>query len=178
MTSEIKPFYIFVGILTETFFSVPGHGGFAPLSHGVWDPAPGAPRVEVWGTGDEKWQLTTEQNTADYTAEVTCDLSQAEGGIYRFCGYEATAKEIATLYEKDRGYPVTIAQKGSIADLKKAADKAQRDLGQRRFWEWMGYYYQLNQLSGKTMMHNLDNGRYPNVEATGLEAFLKQNPEI
>lgn len=177
-SSTIKPFYIFIGILTETFFSVPGHGGFTPLSHGVWDPVPGAPKAEVWGTGDEKWQITTEQDTADYTAEVTCDLSQKDGGLYRFCGCEATVKEIAAVYEEERGFRVTLVQKGSIADLEKAADGAQKELGLLRFWEWMGYYYQLNQLNGKTMMYQLDNDCYPKVKAVGLVEFLKQNPEI
>ena len=177
LTSKIKPFYVFVGILAETFFSVPGHGGFAPSSHGVWDPISGAPKAEVWGTGDEKWQVTTEQNTAEFTAELACDLSQ-EHGVYRFCSCEATIKEIATIYEKERGCAVTLEYKGSTDELKKVADQTQQDLGLARFWEWMGYYYQLNQLNGKSMMHKLDNGRYPNVKAVGLVEFLKQNPEI
>lgn len=37
-TSEIRPIYIFTGVLAEVLFSVPGHGSFAPKNHGCWDP--------------------------------------------------------------------------------------------------------------------------------------------
>jgi len=177
MTSQIRPFYIFVGILAETFFSVPGHGGFAPSSHGVWDPIPGAPKAEVWGSGHEKWQITTEQDTANFTAALVCDMSQ-EHGVYRFCSFEGTVKEIAKTYERSKGYPVELEYKGTIDDLKNAADDARKELGLLRFWEWMGYYYQLCQLNGKSMMHKLDNDRYPDVKAVSMPEFLELNPDV
>lgn len=175
--STVKPLYIFVGILAEAFFSVPGHGGFSPSSHGVWDPITGAPRAEVWGTGREKWQLTTEQDTADFTAELVLDLTQ-ESGVYRFCGIELSIQDIAATYERMRQTKVTLVPQGSLAELKQLADQTQHTLGISRFWEWMGFYYQYNVLSGKVFMKELHNGLYPKVKATDLEAFLRQWPEV
>lgn len=37
-TSEIRPIYIFTGVLAEVLFSVPGHGDFSPKNKGIFDP--------------------------------------------------------------------------------------------------------------------------------------------
>ncbi|OAP64917.1 hypothetical protein AYL99_00889 [Fonsecaea erecta] len=177
MSSRIKPMYIFIGFFAETFFSLDGHGVFNPSTHGVWDSAGGNPRAEFWGTGDEKWQITTEQDTADFTAALICDLSR-ESAVYRYCSWEYNIKEIAAIYEKAKGIPVKLERLGSLQDLAVTAQKSQQELGLSRFWEWMGYTYQIHQLSGKTMMNVLDDKLYPDLKRTKLEDFLKQHPEI
>ncbi|KAH0834529.1 putative NAD dependent epimerase/dehydratase [Fonsecaea pedrosoi] len=177
MSSRIEPMYIFVGFLAETFFSLPGHGVFDPSTHGVWDPAAGSPRAEYWGTGDEKWQITTEQDAADFTAALVCDPSR-EGAVYKYCSWEYSIKQIAAIYQEEKGIPVKLNRLGSLQDLAVTAEKSQQELGLARFWEWMGYTYQICQLGGKTMMKALDNKLYPDLKHTTLEDFLKQHPEI
>ncbi|OQV04912.1 hypothetical protein CLAIMM_09726 [Cladophialophora immunda] len=177
MSSRIKPMYIFIGFFAETFFSLSGHGVFDPSTHGVWDSAAGKPRAEFWGTGDEKWQITTEQDTADFTAALICDKSR-EGAVYRYCSWEYSIKEIAAIYEKAKGIPVELQRLGSLEDLVVTAQKSQQELGLSRFWEWMGYTYQIHQLGGKTMMKVLDDKLYPDLERTKLEDFLRRHPEI
>ncbi|EXJ56336.1 uncharacterized protein A1O5_12603 [Cladophialophora psammophila CBS 110553] len=177
MSSRIKPFYIFIGIFAETFFSLPGHGVFNPSTHGVWDSASGSPRAEFWGTGDEKWQITTEQDTADFTAALICDQSRTDG-MYRYCSWEYSIKEIAAIYELEKGIPVEMKRLGSLEDLRVVADFCQQELGLSRFWEWMGYTYQIHQLGGKTMMQVLDDKLYPDLKRAELGDFLKQHPEI
>lgn len=98
--------------------------------------------------------------------------------MYRFCSGGYSLNEVARIYEQERGQPVRLEHRGSVQDLKALADKTQADLGLPRFWDWMGYYYQLNQLSGKTMMRKLDNDIYPQVKVTDLAEFLRQNPVI
>ncbi|QKX64662.1 uncharacterized protein TRUGW13939_11838 [Talaromyces rugulosus] len=167
LSSTVKPLYIFVGILCEVFFSVPDHGGFAPANQGVWDPAP--KRAVVWGSGHEKWQITTEYDAAEFTAELIQDLSN-ETGIYRFCSFEKSTREMAEAYERARGVKVTIDTAGSLEDLKVTARNTVEKLGLQRFWEWMGYFYQIYQLNGTFHMKNLDNDRYTAVDATSLES--------
>ena len=75
----MKPLYIFIGILAEVFFSVPGHRGFVPANHGVWDPNATPKRAEIWGSGDEKWQITTEHDFAKFTADLPTDLTKESG---------------------------------------------------------------------------------------------------
>ncbi|KAJ3579440.1 hypothetical protein NPX13_g1127 [Xylaria arbuscula] len=175
LSSTVKPLYIFVGILCEVFFSVPGHGGFAPANHGVWDPE--RKRAVVWGSGHEKWQITTECDAAEFTAELIQDLSN-ETGIYRFCSFEKSTREMAEAYENARGVKVTIDNAGNLEDLKAVAANAVEKLGLQRSWEWMGYFYQLYQLNGTFYMRELDNDRYTAVNATSLERFLELNPQI
>ncbi|KIY01787.1 uncharacterized protein Z520_01925 [Fonsecaea multimorphosa CBS 102226] len=183
MSSRIKPMYIFIGFFAETFFSLAGHGVFNPSTHGVWDSGSvaageAAPRAEFWGTGDEKWQITTEQDTADFTARLITDRSKEDGGVYRYCSWEYSIKEIAEIYEKERGVGVKLERLGSLEDLMVTAQKSQRELGLGRFWEWMGYTYQIHQLGGKMMMKTLDDGLYLDLKRTKLEDFLREHQEI
>ncbi|OCT44374.1 putative NAD dependent epimerase/dehydratase [Cladophialophora carrionii] len=177
MSSTIKPFYIFIGFFAETFFSLPGHGVFNPATHGVWDSNNGAPKAEYWGTGDEKWQITTEQEAAEFTAALICDEAR-EPGVYRYCSWEYSIKEIAAIYEKEKGSAVRLECQGTAEDLKKTAAASQQELGLSRFWLWMGYTYQIHQMSQKTMMSKLDNKLYPDVKSIGLGEFLRMHPEI
>ncbi len=141
MSSTIEPYYIFVGFFAETFFSLPGHGTFNPATHGVWDSNEGAPRVEYWGTGDENWQITTEQEAAEFTAALVCDESR-NPGVHRYCSWECSIKDIAVIFEKEKEIPVRLEPQGTLDELKAVARADQQRLGLFRFWEWMGYTYQ------------------------------------
>jgi hypothetical protein len=55
-TSDIRPIYIFCGMLVEVLFAF--HGEVGAANHGVWDPD--GKRMEIWGTGEEVWHWTTE----------------------------------------------------------------------------------------------------------------------
>lgn len=59
--STVRGVHILVGIFMETFLDF----------FGVWNT--GAKEVRYWGTGNEKWDLTSYQTGADYVAAVTLD---------------------------------------------------------------------------------------------------------
>lgn len=177
LSSTVEPIYVFVGILAEVFYSVQGHGGFAPANHGVWDPNTTPKRALVWGTGNEKWQITTEQDCAEFTAELVVDTKRTSG-CFRFISGEYSIKELAKVYEDVRGVQVELEFAGSIEDLKSVADKAKENQGLQNFWGWMGYYYQYYQLNGTFHMKELDMDLYPAVKSTSLVDFLKQNPGV
>ncbi|KKP06917.1 hypothetical protein THAR02_00998 [Trichoderma harzianum] len=158
LSSTVDVLYIFTGILAEVFFSIPGHGGFAPSNHGVWDPESSPKRAEVWGSGEEKWQITTEQDCADFTAELIVDLTK-KGGSYRVCSFEHSIREIASIYQKIRGDSVQLDYMGSIEDLRVTANTAVREIGLKRFWDWMGK-------------------QYSSLRLTSLAEFLKDNMYI
>ncbi|RFU77083.1 nadp-binding [Trichoderma arundinaceum] len=158
LSSNVDVLYIFTGILAEVFFSVPGHGGFAPSNHGVWDPESSPKRAEVWGSGEEKWQITTEQDCADFTAELIVDLTK-KGGSYRICSFEHSIREIAGIYEDVRGSSVQLDFVGSIQDLRVTANAAVHEMGLKRFGAWMGK-------------------QYSSVRLTSLADFLRENMYI
>jgi hypothetical protein len=69
LTSQtLKPVFIFVGVLAETLFAVPGHGNFSPAHNGVWDPA--AKEMHIWGPKSVVWHWTTEADCAELTAAI------------------------------------------------------------------------------------------------------------
>lgn len=175
LTSTIKPFYIFIGILSEVYFSIPGHGQFAPEHHGVWDPK--RKSAEVWGSGDEKWPLTTEEDCAEFTAELVLDVNQ-QGGYYRFCSGQYSIKEIAKAYEEVKGVKVQLEFKGSVQDLARVTADARDKTPGDKYYEWMGYCYQLMTLDGTYYMSELDNDKYPAVKATTLQEFFKSEPRV
>ncbi|KAJ9602643.1 hypothetical protein H2200_012836 [Cladophialophora chaetospira] len=177
VSPTIKPLYVFIGFFAETFFSLPSLGVFNPATHGVWDSNDGAPRAEFWGTGDEKWQITTEQEAAEFTAALVCDQSR-QSGRYRYCSWEYSIKEIAAVYEKEKGIAVRLEPQGTLDDLKAIAAADQHELGLSRFWEWMGYTYQIHHMSGKALMTTRDDNLYPEVKKVGLGQFLREYPEI
>lgn len=177
LSSSVDVLYIFTGTLAEVFFSVPGHGRFAPSNHGVWDPETSPKRAEVWGTGEEKWQFTTEQDCANFTAELIVD-STKKGGSYYICSFEHSIKEIARIYQNVRGVSVQLDHMGSIEELSIAANDAVHKMGLKRFETWMGYFYQLYQLNGVCYMKKLDSKQYPSLHLTSLEDFLRENMYI
>ncbi|KAL6407464.1 hypothetical protein AUP68_10296 [Ilyonectria robusta] len=79
LTSSIKPIYILTGGLTEVYFSLPGHGNFSPAYNGPWDPE--KKTLDIWGTGDETWNLTTEKDAAEFSAEVIQRDDAPEGRL-------------------------------------------------------------------------------------------------
>jgi len=85
---------------------------------------------------------------------------------------------MAKIYEEIRGVPVALNFAGSLEDLNSTVNNAQRELGLERFWDWLGYYYQLYQLDGTFYMGKLDNQLYPSVKTTPLEEFLKDNINV
>lgn len=177
LSSTIKPLYLFTGIFAEVFFSISGHGGFAPKNHGVWDPDPTNRRAVIWGSGNEKWQITTEHDCAEFTAEVVTDLTK-ESGYFRFCSFAHSTREMVTIYEGIRRVPIKLVHAGSLDDLRSDANAAVREMGLKRFWDWMGYFYQVYQLDGTFFMRELDNKLYPSVKPTSLEEFLKENIQV
>lgn len=177
LSSNVEALYIFTGTLTEVFFSVPGHGRFAPSNHGVWDPDTSPKRAEVWGTGEEKWQFTTEQDCANFTAELIVD-STKKGGSYYICSFEHSIKEVVSIYRDVRGESVQLDYMGSIEELNIVAKDAVHKMGLKRFETWMGYFYQLYQLNGVCYMKQLDSKQYSSLTLTSLEAFLKENMSI
>ncbi|RSM12572.1 hypothetical protein CEP52_002356 [Fusarium oligoseptatum] len=100
LTSTIKPIWILTGGLTEVYFSIPGHGNFSPAYNGPWDPE--NKTVDIWGTGDETWDLTTEKDAADFSAEVIQRDDAPEGGFWELHSGAYSPKELARIQRSPR----------------------------------------------------------------------------
>jgi nucleoside-diphosphate-sugar epimerase len=175
MTSDIKPTYIFSGVLAEVLFSVPGHGDFSPKNNGVWDPEKKS--FEVWGTGNETWHWTTERDAADFAAAIVGRDDTPEGGFWSVCSGEHTLIELAKIYERVKGRKVIINQRGSTEELRARALDARSKASRKNFYEYIGWFYQLFTVDRKWVLGNLDNDKL-DTKVTSAEAFLESNPSI
>ncbi|KAF2499639.1 NAD(P)-binding protein [Lophium mytilinum] len=126
----------------------------------------------AWGTGNEGIEVTTMADAAAYTARVAVD--GGANGFFNFLGDKKSVKELAKLYGDVYGMTPTVENKGTLDELdiaKKAAFEA--DPGNP--YAWMGLFYQLVMLSGKTSLGPLDNERYSMIEPKNVDAFLKEH---
>lgn len=175
LTSNIKPIYIFCGVLAEVLFSVPGHGDFSPANHGVWDPE--KKRLEIWGSGEEIWHWTTEKDAGEFAAQIILRDDAEEGGFWTVCSGSSTLKEIASTYEKVRGKKVDIEMMGTVEGLRERALEARAKGSPKNFWEYIGWFYQLHTVDGTWELKERQNEKL-DVQTTTLEDFLRSNPSI
>ncbi|KAI1442560.1 NAD(P)-binding protein [Annulohypoxylon stygium] len=175
LTSSIRPIYILTGVFAEVFFATPGHGDFTPQNHGCWDPQ--RKRLEIWGTGNESWHWTTEQDAAEFAAEIVQRDDAAEGGFWRLCSGVNNLREIAAAYETARGVKVEVEVMGTVEELRERALQARREGSRRNFWSYIGWFYQLFTVDGTWTLKTLDNEKL-GLRTTTLQQFLRQNPSI
>ncbi|KAH6972069.1 hypothetical protein BKA56DRAFT_493971 [Ilyonectria sp. MPI-CAGE-AT-0026] len=175
LTSSIKPIYILTGGLTEVYFSLPGHGNFSPAHNGPWDPE--KKTVDIWGTGDETWNLTTEKDAAEFSAEVIQRDDAPEGGFWELHSGAYSPRDLARIYKEVRGVEVGLNPRGTLGDLKDLAYTLRSQKPYNDYYSFVGLFYQLFQLDGTYSLKKLDNHRL-NVKTTSMEEFLRQNPQV
>ncbi|KAI0444302.1 NAD(P)-binding protein [Xylaria telfairii] len=175
LSSTVRPHFIFSGILAEVFFSAPGRVSFSPRNRGVWDPE--ASRVEIWGHADRKWQWTSEADAAEFAAAIVEQENAAEGGFWTVCSGYDSLPDIAEIYGRVRGTPVTVERVGSVEGLREKALAGRAQGHPARMWDYIGYFYVLYIVDGTWEPGPFDNERL-GVKGTGLEDYLKQNPEL
>ena len=172
LSSPIKPVYIFTGVLAEVLFSTL----FTTKYNGIWDPD--NHQFVTYGTGNEVWHVTTYADAAEYTIEVLQLPEAADGGFFSFASFAHFTKELARIYGKARGLGVPVKLQGSVDELRKVAQTAREKGDVRRYFEYIGWFYQLYTLDGTWVLDDLDNGRFPHVKNASLEEFLGENPQI
>lgn len=178
ITSSIRPCHIFSGMLVDVFFGeyfLPGEMG------GVWDgkaPA-GEKNMDIWGTGDELWNFTTEEDAGKWGVEVVTAPGAEDGGFVSVCSFSCGLNEVKSIYERVRGLEVKVQHRGSVEDLEKlAVVEKEKKGGRRGFWDWHRLWFHLFSVTGRWNLKELQNDKFPNVKATGLDKFLKEHPNI
>ncbi|PCD26088.1 hypothetical protein BFJ63_vAg15094 [Fusarium oxysporum f. sp. narcissi] len=175
MTSTIKPIYIYIGIFAETLFSTYGHGHVGPDMPLTWNQQ--AKSLDIWGTGHTIWYWTTEQDAADFTAEIIQRDDASHGGFWNVCSGAHSLRQVAQIYEQERGLKVSLNIRGSIDDLRTSALNGRSAGEKRNFHRYTGLFYQLYGSDGTFNFPKLDNDKLP-VTPTSLPQFLSQNPHI
>ncbi|QKD61206.2 uncharacterized protein FOBCDRAFT_146120 [Fusarium oxysporum Fo47] len=175
MTSDIKPIYVFNSIFAETLFSTIGHGHVGPDMPLVWDSS--TKTMNIWGTGHSVWYWTTEQDSAEFTAEIIQRNDAAQGGCWNVCSGANSLLEIAKVYEQERDVQVKLNKLGTIDDLREKALKARKEGRKTDYRLYIGWFYQLYAIDGTWVFPKLDNDILE-VKTTSLVEFLKMHPDI
>lgn len=120
----------------------------------------------VWGSGDERFNLTTVEDTARFTARLATDPADVSGVRY-LSGAETTFNEIIAETERITGKPLTRNVLGSAEDLRRITADAPDP------WSVVPQWYFLSMLTVPPFP-TTDNDRYPDARPTGLRDYLVQ----
>lgn len=172
ITSNIKPLHIFSGTLAEVFFGTDGQAGFSPEWNGVWDSKTKPPTMEVWGSGNEVWQFTTEKDAGAWGVEVVTAEGAEKGGFVQLCSFESSLNDLRETYSRVIGRLPQLKRMGSPQELYSRAAEDKERLGRSGFWEWHRRIFHANCVTGVWNLTHLENGKYPKVEPQGLDEFL------
>ncbi|KAI8651920.1 hypothetical protein NCS56_01408300 [Fusarium sp. Ph1] len=159
---KVKGVHILVGALMETFWS--------PFFH-IFDIS--NETISYWGTGNEKWDLTTYETAAAYAAALLVDKDAS--GIFRFRGDYKSVLEIKASYEKIYQAPLHLKCLGSLDKLYRVL-RSQFEENPDNVAAWgpgCFMYWCTNGIAH--LGDNLNNQSYPTVVALDLEGFLRSH---
>lgn len=180
ISSSIKPCHIFSGMLAEVFFGTNGQDGFTPKDFGVWEAHAkgGEKSMDVWGTGDEPWNFTTEEDAGKWGVEVVTRDGAELGGFVNVCSWTSSLNEVKETYERVRDAKVAVRSQGTVEELEKLAIEKRESLGPSQFWDWHRYWFHLFCVKGTWNLTSLENDKFARVKPKTLEEFLREHPEI
>ncbi|KAM5349610.1 hypothetical protein ACJ41O_006115 [Fusarium nematophilum] len=156
---KVAGVHVLVGALMETFWSV---------FFRVFDA--NSQTISYWGTGDEKWDLTTYETAAAYTAALIVD-ENASGVFFR--GDCKSVVEIKAIYEKIYQSPLHLKRLGSLDKLYSTV-RSQFEKDPNNVMAWAPGCFAYWCTNGVAHLGDkLDNQKYPTVAAVDLEGFFK-----
>lgn len=118
-----------------------------------------------WGSGDERFEATTTDDTARYAARAALDRD-LPAGKFAVAAQTISFSDILAATERARGRRYEPRSRGSVDDLRGWIDDRRRagDAGSVA----MGVY-QLYMLTGQAKLDTLQNDRYPDIRPTTLD---------
>ena len=132
-------------------------------------------RVLYWGSADQRFSLTTKDDTAAFTAAAALDASAPRD--LHIAGTEASVRDLARLMTDVSGHRYRPMRAGSLKGLSFMIGVARRVVPQPGavFPAWQGMQYFHNMFSGGAPSAPIDNDRYPNMRWTDLREVLSRS---
>jgi len=159
LASVVPHTFVLVGGFIEVMFDIPS---------GIYDFDSGI--VNIWGSGDEPFDVTTMDDSARFLAEVVLDPS-AENQTMEFAGEVASINSIADTFEHVTSCTLERRSLGSVDDLREWIETTK--LTAKSPFEYAFVQYIWAQLSGKGKLKNLANARYPHIQPTGIRDYFE-----
>lgn len=122
-----------------------------------------------WGSGEERFEATTVDDTARYTARAALD-PDVKPGKFAVAADRVSFGAIVAAHENATGRRYEQRSQGDVDDLRAwiAARQEEGDFGTAL----MGRYVQY-MLTGQTMLDDVQNHRYPDIEPQTLEDVMR-----
>ncbi len=133
--------------------------------------------VLYWGDADNRWDFTTMDNTADYTANAALDSSTPR--YLRIAGDQISPSEIRTVVNEITGEKFKLIRTGGqgllgiIIKIAKKFSPAKDEL----YPAWQGMQYMHNMIDRRAKIDHLDNNRYPEMHWTSVKELLIKNKQ-
>lgn len=128
-----------------------------------------------WGDPDQPMDLTTIRDTAAYTVAAALD-QDLTGGTVRFAGEVLSVRQFHAALERGRGERLTLRTLGTSDEL--LAEIGRRAKLTQNPFEYAALQYQWCMVTGKAKFDSLDNDRYPWIEPTTVEEFVRAAPKL
>ena len=126
--------------------------------------------ASFWGSGEERFEATTVDDTARYAARAAVDPS-VPSGKFAVAGQRLSLGDIVSAVERGTGRRYERRSRGTTEDLR-ALTASQREAGE--MMAAMYGTYQLYMLTGQTALDDLQNDRYPDIEPVTLGQLSAQ----
>jgi uncharacterized protein YbjT (DUF2867 family) len=129
-------------------------------------------RVLCWGDVDQKLDLTTKDDVADFSADVALDPEAPR--FSRIAGSSVSTRQLADIMTRLTGRPYKPFRPGGLP-LFSAVIALVRTLTPKSddpFPAWQGMQYMRDMLSGRGKLNPLDNSRYGKTDWTSVEDVL------
>jgi nucleoside-diphosphate-sugar epimerase len=136
-----------------------------PSTAGIVDVKSGTARL--WGSGDEPFNLTTVDDTAQFTAKIATDTAELEG-VRMVSGAETSFNAIIAKTEELTGRSFTRNVMGDADDLRRMTAAAADDP-----WSVIMQWYFLSMITVPAFAVT-ENNRYPDLELTSLDDYLTE----
>src|SRR6476620_12264278 len=128
--------------------------------------------VLYWGDADNRWDFTTMDDTATYTANAALDISTPR--YLHIAGDQISPKEIRSVVNEITGHKFRLIRTGGqgllgvIIKIAKKLSPSKDDL----YPAWQGMQYMHNMIDKRSKIDKLDNERYPGMHWTSVKEFL------
>ena len=133
--------------------------------------------VLYWGNANHRWDFTTMNDTATYTANVALDTTSPR--YLRIAGDQVSPREIRAIVNEVTRQKFTLIRTGgqgllgTIIKIAKTFSPSNEDL----YPAWQGMQYMHNMIDERSTINKLDNDRYPDMCWTSIKALLTKHQQ-
>jgi nucleoside-diphosphate-sugar epimerase len=133
--------------------------------------------VLYWGDSDNRWDFTTMDDTAAFTANVAMDTSTPR--YLHIAGDQVSPREIRNVVNEIAGHKFKLIRTGGqgllgvIIKIAKQISPSKDEL----YPAWQGMQYMHNMIDKRSKIDKLDNDRYHGMHWTTVKEFLLKHQE-